>query len=349
MKATITGWGKYLPPAVLTNDELASVIDTNDEWIASRSGIRKRRISHIDTSEMSTHAAREALATSGVDPKDIDFIMVCTCSPNRLIPSTASYVQEQIGAVNAGAIDANAACSGYIYGLSMVSAMIEAGHIKTALVIGAERLSPYMSLDDRSTVVLFGDGAGASIVQATEGVGGIEATVIGNDGAFTDALTIPGSGTEANPRADGVVAVTMDGAEIFRGAVTKMSESANAAIAKAGWNIDEVDLLVPHQANVRIIESVARRIKLGEGKAFVNIAEYGNTSAATVPIALAEAVEQGRVKTGDKLVFVAFGGGVSWGAVALEWGGSTEPKGSYVADVEPPTKTALELLQDLQQ
>ncbi|MCH7668329.1 MAG: ketoacyl-ACP synthase III [Acidobacteria bacterium] len=345
MKATITGWGSYLPPAVLTNDDLATVIDTSDEWIQSRSGIRERRMSHIDTSEMSVHAARSALASSGVDPQDIDLIVLCTCSPDRLMPSTAAYVQKSIGAVNAGAFDLNAACTGFVYGLSMVTGMIESGHTKTALVIGAEKLSTYISLKDRSTAVLFGDGAGAVIVQATEDVGGVEAIVLGNDGTLTEALTIPGSGSQENPREDGIVAVTMDGPEIYRGAIKKMAESVEAVVAKAGWELDDVALIVPHQANIRIIDAVARRLKIDPDKAFVNIMDYGNTSAATVPIAIADAVDSGRIKTGDKVVFVAFGAGVSWGAVALEWGGLTEPKGTYEADVEPPTMTGLELLQ----
>jgi 3-oxoacyl-[acyl-carrier-protein] synthase-3 len=345
---TITGWGSCLPPSVLTNDDIATVVDTSDEWIRSRSGIEERRISHVNNSDMATLAGKRALAAAGVSPEDIDYVIVATCTPDRQIPSAACFVQAKIGATNAAASDINAGCTGFIYGLSMAHGLIATGTASKVLLIGSERISAYLDLEERSTAVLFGDGAGAVVVEASDSDTGIRSMELGADGRGAHALTATGLGTEFIGT-DARIAIVMDGAEIFRNAVVRMSDGTINAIGEAGWEADEVDLVIPHQANGRIIDAVRRRIKAPEDKVVVTVNRYGNTSAATIPIALAEAVGDGRVKPGSKMVFVAFGAGMTWGATAFEWGDRVDPIGTIDEELPPSDSSALEILKTKQE
>lgn len=341
--ATITGWGMCVPQAVVTNEDLASVIDTTDEWIASRSGIRERRVSHVNNSDMATLAGKRALAAAGLEPRDLDYVIVATCTPDRQIPSTAAYVQTKIGAPHIAAADINAGCTGFIYGLSMAHGLIATKTARRVLLIGSEQISSYLNLDVRSTAVLFGDGAGAVIVEASEDDSGIKAMTLGCDGEGADHLTASGLGTEligaSEPRA-----IVMDGAEIFKGAVVRMGDSIISVTKDAGWELEDIDLVIPHQANLRIVDAVRRRLKVAEEKMYVNIQKYGNTSAATVPIALAEAVDEGRVAPGARLAFAAFGAGVTWGAAAFQWGERVKPLATTSEELPEPERTGLEIL-----
>jgi 3-oxoacyl-[acyl-carrier-protein] synthase-3 len=344
-KATITGWGKCVPPAVITNADYETVMDTSDEWITSRTGIKERRITHVENSDMAAVAGDHALAAAGLAAADIDLLILATCTPDRIIPGAAAYVQAKLGLENAAAMDINAACSGFVYALTLGSSMIQSGMYQRILVIGSEKLSMMLSFEDRSTAVLFGDGAGAVVIEPTTGTGGILSTDLGTDGKLVDALTAGGYGTAENLAVEEDGRVQMDGREIFRNAVVQMGEAAVRVAEEAGWGIDGVDMLIPHQANVRIIDATARRMKLPPEKAFVNIASYGNTSAASIPIALTEALEEGRINPGDHIVFVAFGGGLTWAAAALEWGERVTPISTSDARLSEPTETGIELLK----
>lgn len=341
--ATITGWGACVPPAILTNDELATVVDTSDEWITSRSGIKERHISHVNNSDMATLAGRRAIAAAGLTPEDIDYIIVATCTPDRQIPAAACLVQAKIGAVNAAASDINAGCTGFIYGLSMAHGLVATGTAQKILLIGSERISSYLDLETRSTAVLFGDGAGAAVVEATDADVGIRSMHLGSDGRGASALTATGLGTEFIGT-DERLTIVMDGAEIFRNAVIRMGDEAVRAIEKAGWALDDIDLVIPHQANVRIIDAVRRRLGVSDDKMYVNIQRYGNTSAATIPIALSEAIADGRVKPGSKLVLVAFGAGLTWGGAAIEWGERVDPIATIDDELGSSSSSALDIL-----
>ena len=345
--ATITGWGKALPPSVLTNADLETIMDTSDEWITSRSGISERRISHVETSDMATIAGLRALAAAGLEPEDVDLIIVATCSPDTLIPSAAAFVQAKLGAKNAGAVDLNAVCSGFVYSLVFGANMIRGGTHKRVLVIGSEKLHYYMDFTDRSTSVLFGDGAGAVVLEPTEADEGLLSSELGMDGDAAEILCIPGFGTSGDrvPDLPSEVGVQMDGQEIFRRAVTMMGDSSVRVVEEAGIAFEDVDILIPHQANKRIIDATARRLKLPSERVFMNIHAYGNTSAATIPIALTEALEEGRIRPGANIVFAAFGGGLSWAAAVVRWGERTKPLG--VSDIEfpPSERTTMELLR----
>lgn len=334
--AEITGWGTALPPAVLTNDDMSRIVATSDEWITSRTGIKERRISHVDVSELGRVASLRAIAAAGLEAEQIDMVINATCTPENLLPATAGLIQDKIGATGAGAMDLNANCSGFVYAHVVADSMIKAGAAARVLVVGAEKFSYILDWTDRSTCVLFGDGAGAIVVEATDEPFGLIASELGNDGSAAEHLCLPGRGTAG---AVGVLdpamaGVRMNGPEIFRRAVTMMAEASMRVVEAAGWTLDEVDLLVPHQANQRILDATARRLGLDNTKVFSNLHAYGNTSAATIPIALTEAITQGRVEPGSKLVFVAFGGGLSWGASAITWGHRTEP--IAVSDAELP-------------
>jgi 3-oxoacyl-[acyl-carrier-protein] synthase III len=343
--AIITGWGKCVPPAVLTNSDLETVTDTSDDWITTRTGIKERRISHVEMSDLSAVAAQRALATAGVEASEIDLILVATCSPDRLIPSAATMVQAKIGAVNAAGMDLNAACSGFVFALSTADQMIKSGSMQTVLIVGAEKLSYWLDFTNRATSVLFGDGAGAVILQASdEEDAGLLSFELGSDGTAGESLCVPASGTEGHADRPELPTIIMDGQDVFRRAVTAMGDSSARVIESAGLELDDVDLLIPHQANVRIIDATARRLNLDPAKVYVNIASYGNTSAATIPIAIAEALEEGRVQPGSTIVFAAFGGGFTWAAAAYRWGSRVEPIGVSDVELPPNDKTALELL-----
>ncbi len=344
-RATITGWGKCVPPAVLSNADLEKVMDTTDEWITTRSGIKERRVSHVEVSDMAAVAGRHAIAAAGLSAEDIDLLILCTCSPDRLIPSAASIAQRKLGVVNAATMDLNAACTGFIYGISVAHGMIAAGTSRRALVIGVEKLSAYLNLEVRSTGVLFGDGAGAVVLEAASGDEGILALDLGSDGRLSEILTVTHTGTEyVNEYPFEDTTIVMEGREVFRNAVVQMGESAAKVVAAAGLELDDVDVLIPHQANVRIIDATAKRMKLRPEQVYINIASYGNTSAATIPIALTEALEEGRIGPGAILVFVAFGGGLTWGGTALRWGERTTPLATSDAALPPTDKSGLELL-----
>jgi 3-oxoacyl-[acyl-carrier-protein] synthase-3 len=323
--AVITGWGFYVPERVLTNRDLERLVGTTDEWIVERTGIRERRIVADDesTATMATRAARHALERAGIAGSDLDVIIVGTTTPDYLLPTAAALVQEQLGAHRAGILDLGAACAGFIYGLSVARGLIAAGTARRILVIGAETISRYVDWSDRATCVLFGDGAGAVIVEASESQDGIVSTVLHGDGSKREFLTVKGGGSKHPPTAesvrDGLHFIRMQGNEVFKLAVPSMASAAEEAIKAAGLRLEDIDLLVPHQANLRIIDAVAKRLRLDRAKVFVNIEKYGNTSAASIPIALCEAVADGRVRQGDRLVFAAFGGGMTWGAAVVRW------------------------------
>ena len=346
-RAMITGWGRCMPEPTVTNDDLASVIDTTDEWIATRSGIRQRRVSHVDNSDMAAVASRHALAAAGLEATDLDYILVATCTPDRFIPAMACHLQAKLGAVNAAATDTNAGCTGFIYGLNLAAGLIATGSARRILLLGSERLTPYLDLNNRDTAVLFGDGSGAVIVEPSETDEGIQSINVGSDGNLAGALTIEGAGSSWM-EIPSPVQVVMDGREVFRSAVIGMGAAAEKALADAGWSIDDVDLLSPHQANIRIIDATTKRLGIDPDKVYTNIDAYGNTSAATIPIALSEAIDRGRLKPGAKLVLVAFGAGLTWGATAIQWGQRVEPKSTSDAALPPSERTGIEIMVDRQ-
>lgn len=347
MNAEITGWGKCMPPNVLSNHDLEQVIETSDDWITTRTGIKERRISHVEASELGSVAGLRALAAAGKKPEDVDLILVATCSGDSIIPSTASRVQDQMGAVNAAAVDLNAACSGFVYGIVMGTNMIRGGTNKVVLVIGTEKLHYLMDFTDRTTCVLFGDGAGAVVLEACDDSIGLLGSDLGIDGSTGKFLQVPADGTQGNPehRDPAQCGIAMEGQEVFRRAVTMMAESSQIALERSGLNLDDVDLLIPHQANVRIIDATARKLGIDSNKVYVNIASYGNTSAATIPVALTEAMEQGRIKPGDVVAFTAFGGGLTWGSAIYRWGERVEPVGESDAQLPHTDLTTMDLLQ----
>ncbi len=346
--AEITGWGKCLPQAELSNNDLSTFIDTSDEWISSRTGINTRRISHVNTSDMAAVAAKNALATAGIDGAELDLIIVATCSPDTLIPNIASKVQFELGAHKAAAFDLNAACTGFLYALETATRMIQAGAYRHALVIGAERLSWYLDWSKRDTAVLFGDGAGAVILSKSEQSSGLLEAQLGCDSAGRDVLSIPKFGT-AMQRFDqdaGYFSFNFVGREIFKRAVKGMGSAAATVLSRANTTASDIDLVIPHQANKRIIEALCDHAKIPLEKAFINIHKYGNTSAATIPIALCEAVEEGRVTPNSTILMAAFGAGLTWGAGVVRWGSRTTPVNTPEAALPEPETDALGLLQD---
>jgi 3-oxoacyl-[acyl-carrier-protein] synthase-3 len=322
----ISGWGMYAPERRLTNADLERVVDTSDEWIVSRTGIRERRIAarNETTATLAAIAGKRAIAVAGLEPDDIDVILVATLTPDYWMPSTGALVKEAIGNTRAAAMDIAAACSGLVYAYSVADAYLRAGTFKNALVVGSEVLSRYLDFSDRGTCILFGDGAGAVVLSASEeeggGMQGLELTT-DPDGAYMIWLPSGGSRSPASGQtlARGEHYVRMEGRETYRYATKTMATTALKAIERAGWDPAEIDLFIPHQANVRIIEAVAKGLDLPMDKMFINLDKYGNTSAASVPIALAEAVNEGRVAIGDNVTIVAFGAGFTSGAVTIEW------------------------------
>ena len=324
--AHIIGWGKYVPEKIVTNDDISKFMDTSDEWIKARTGIVERRHAAEDetTATMSIAAAQEALDRARLSPTALDLIIVATFSPEHIFPSTACLVQDALGASHAGAFDLSAACSGFIYAMQMGAASIQSGSVKTVLVIGSETVSRFLDDQDRGTYPLFGDGAGAIVLQANELPGGILATVLGSDGSGAEHLTIPAGGSRYPACQDTLDQrmhyMHMNGREVYRFATRVMGRVAKQACERAGVALNEIDLLIPHQANIRIIKSASKYLKISEDKVFTNLEKYGNTSAASIPLALCEALEQGRIKDKDKLVMIGFGGGLTWGATVVEWG-----------------------------
>jgi 3-oxoacyl-[acyl-carrier-protein] synthase III len=323
--AAITGWGMAIPDRVLTNADLERLVETTDEWIVSRTGIKERRVvgANDSTTSLSVAAARQALDKAGLTADDIDLIIVGTCTPDQFLVSQACLVQAEIGG-NAGAFDLGAACSGFVYALVTGSQFIQSGLYDRVLVIGVDTLTRFVDYSDRSTCVLFGDGAGAVVLEATDQERGLLSSVLGADGVGHKHLYVPGWGSLVPESAELFPEyrpyLQMNGREVFKFAVRVMGDAAAEAVDKAGLRLNDVDMFIPHQANWRIIDAAAKRLDLPQDRIWTNLDRYGNTSAASVPIALFEAIEAGKIEDGDNLVFVAFGGGLSWAAGVVRWG-----------------------------
>ncbi|MCB1133133.1 MAG: ketoacyl-ACP synthase III [Verrucomicrobiae bacterium] len=326
MEVCIAGTGSYVPEKILTNADLSAMVDTSDEWIVTRTGIKERRIAAEGefTSHLATNAARKALEQSGVDAADIELIIVATITPDTPTPATACYVQQMLGAHGAVAFDISAACSGFLYAMKIAKRLISDGAFKNALIIGAEKLSAVTNWQDRSTCVLFGDGAGAAVLRVAEpGEGSIIATEMGTDGRLTHLLAIPGGGTACPINSSNVdlnlATLSMQGKEVFKHAVTRMKEAAEKVIERANLKPEDIMCVLPHQANLRIIDAIADRLAVPNERVYVNLDRYGNTSAAAVAIALDEAHRNGAFKRGEHIVMVAFGAGLTWAAAAIRW------------------------------
>lgn len=324
-RSRIVGSGSYVPKMVLTNFDLESMVNTSDEWIIERTGIRERRIAGKDeaASDLAYEASQRALKSSGIKAKDIDLIILATTTPDMVFPSTACLLQDRLNAKKAVAFDVSAACSGFIYSLSVADQFIKEGIYKTALVVGSEVLSRIIDWNDRATCILFGDGAGAVVLQASPDRRGIISVHLHSDGALKDLLYIPGGGSR-NPASKKTIEkrlhyIKMRGNETFKVAVRKLEEVALEAINSNNLKPSDIDLFIPHQANLRIIQAIAKRLNLSMDKVLVNIDRYGNTSAASIPIALDEAVSEGRLKEGDLILMEAFGGGLTWASALLRW------------------------------
>ncbi len=322
----IAGLGRYVPRRVLTNGDLERMVDTTDEWITVRTGIKERRLAAPEeaTSDLAVEAAQEALERAGVDPSDLDLILVGTASPDMIFPATACLVQDRLGAKRAGAVDISAACTSFLYALSVAHAHVVAGLAERVLVVGADTLSRITNWKDRATCVLFGDCAGAAVVVPSHGDGGLLSFWLGADGGGSNLLSLPAGGSRLPASYETVERaqhyIHMNGAEVFKFASRIIPRAIEEACQRAGVSVDEVDLFIPHQANVRIIQAAAERLGQPLEKFYVNVHKYGNTSSASVPVALYEAVEEGRIRPGDLVVLVAFGGGLTWASCALRWG-----------------------------
>jgi 3-oxoacyl-[acyl-carrier-protein] synthase-3 len=345
--AAITGWGKCLPPAVLTNADLATILDTNDEWVASRTGIRERRVSHVPLEELGYVAARRALAAAGLDPADVELIVFGTCSFDDQVPNQASGLQLRLGAKKAASMDVNTACTSFLYALSTANALIRNGVVRNAVVLGGELISAFMDWSNRGVAVLFGDGCAAVVLEATDREEGLLAERLGCDSDARGTLVVEGMGTRyANfTRVFGDTNWIFEGQEIFKRAVIGMSGACADVLAKRHLSADDIDLVVPHQANLRIIEAVAKRAGVPMERVFVNVHRYGNMSAGTVPVALVEAVEEGRVKPGSQLLLPAFGAGLTWCAHLVRWGERVTPRGTSDVELPPCEMTALEIVK----
>ncbi len=324
-RAGILGTGHAYPEGILTNADLANMVETSDEWITTRTGIKQRRKAAPGeyTSLFAVKAARQAIERAGLTPADIDLILCATVSPDQILPSTGCIIQAELGANRAAAMDVVAACSGFLYGLTLANTMIQTGQSKYALVIGAEILTQYVDYTDRHTCVLFGDGAGAAVLGLVDGERGILANRIRSDGRYQEQLFSPGGGTRRPPTADTLAAgdhfFKMKGNELFKVAVRSMAEVSREVLEEAGVDAKDVKLFIPHQANQRITDAVADKLNVDESVVYSNISMHGNTSSASIPIALDECVEAGRVKPGDLVLLASFGGGVTWGGVLIRW------------------------------
>ena len=321
----ITGVGSYVPERVLTNADLEKIVDTTDDWITSRTGIRERRTAAEDeyTSTMGIAAARIALKRAGVGAADLDLIIVATITPDMPFPATACIVQQELGAAKAAAFDLEAACTGFLYALEIGRQFIDNGTYQNVLIIGAEKLSSIIDWKDRNTCVLFGDGAGAAVLQRRAGSHGVLATRLGSDGGKADILAMPGGGCRQPATVDSVNErihfLKMEGKEVFKNAVNAMTGAAREVLERSGVDIEDIKCIIPHQANQRIISAVGERLGTRDDQVFVNLDKYGNTSAASVAVALDEAVSTDRVERGDLILIIAFGAGLTWGATVLEW------------------------------
>jgi 3-oxoacyl-[acyl-carrier-protein] synthase III len=345
--ATITGWGKCMPPAVLSNHDIATFLDTDDEWIRSRTGIAERRISHVPLGELGYVSAARALACAGLAAEDVDLIIFGTCSMDEQVPNMASGVQKRLGASHAGAMDINTACTSFLYGLTTASAMIRQGIVRNALVIGGELISPLMDWTNRNVSVLFGDGCAAVVLQATDNAEGVLADKLGCYGEVREILQVHGMGQRYANRGWvlGDTQWNFEGQEIFKRAVVGMSQACETVLGACALGADDVDLVVPHQANLRIIEAVVKRAGVPMERCFVNVQRYGNMSAATVPVALVECLEEGRVKPHANLLLTGFGAGLTWSAHVVRWGERNTPLGETAVELPPLETTALEIVR----
>jgi len=332
--AHVTGWGIATPERILSNEELTQFVDTSDEWIISRTGIEQRYIAGPGetTASLASQAACRALEPTNIEAHDLDLIILATSTPEHIFPSTASLVQDEIGAIRAGAFDLSAACTGFIYALNMAAQAIRTGSIENALVIGSETLSRYVNWDDRSTCILFGDGAGAFVLQASDKPGGILSCIMRSDGSGADLLSLPAGGSKLPASHETVDrkqhTIQMKGREVFRFATRVMASATREAVEEAGLQLEDIQLIIPHQANKRIIESAARGLRMPMDRFILNVNRYGNTSTASIPLAFFEAMDDGRIHDGDHLVLVGFGAGLTWGALAMQW----------IEPVEKPTR-----------
>ena len=322
---SIVGTGSYVPEKRLTNDDLSRIVDTSDEWITTRTGIKERRVAAKDehTSDMGAKAALNALEQAKISAADVDLILVATATPDMLFPATACFVQQKIGATNAACLDISAACAGFLFGIEIAQQFITSHTHDTVLVIGAEKLTSITNWTDRNTCVLFGDGAGAAVLRHRGGAHGVISTHIGSDGQYTDILFMPGGGSRCPITQDNaamnLATIHMSGKEVYKQAVTAMLRAARKALDQAGLSIEDIACVIPHQANLRIIEAIADRLGIPLERFYVNLDKYGNTSAAAVAIALDEANRSGRIKKGDYVLMVVFGGGLTWASTVIEW------------------------------
>ena len=336
--AVITGWGMYAPRRVLTNDDLSKMVETSDEWIVTRTGIRERRVAADDetTTTLALHASRDAIAVAGIDPNEIDLVIVGTCSPDYPLPSTGVLLAHELGATRAAGFDLQAACSGFVFALATADGFIRAGRYRNVLVVGVEVLSRFLDWSDRNTCVLFGDGAGAVLLSASDQPGGVLSFDMYSDGSGAEGIIVPAGGSKRPASAETLAehghTIHMLGKEVYKYATRQLVESGEAALRKAGLGVDDIDQFIFHQANLRIIESVQERLGIPPEKLYLNIEKYGNTSAASVPMALVEAVAAGRVKQGDRLLMVAFGAGYTAGGAVVEW--TADPARAFFAPGE---------------
>lgn len=327
--AHIVGWGSYLPERILNNNEMATIVETTDDWIYSRTGIRERHIanSRETTATLAFEAAARALAVANIHPSQVEMVIVATSTPQYIFPATASLVQDYLGAVRAGAFDLSAACSGFVYGVTLAAQAIATQSVRNAVVIGAETMSRVLDWRDRGTCILFGDGAGAVVLRGSDIPGGVLTSTLRSDGSGANLLSLPAIyhnpvptlGPEFFANGHKKNTVEMDGRQVFRFATQVIPESVNEVLKKAELTLDDISLIIPHQANVRIIEAAAKRLKISEERFYMNIERAGNTSAASIPIALCDAVAEGRLRPDDNVIFVGFGGGLTWGATLIKW------------------------------
>jgi 3-oxoacyl-[acyl-carrier-protein] synthase-3 len=350
MGIEITGWGKCTPPSILTNDDLSTILDTNDEWITSRTGVKERRITHVSLSDMGTVAAQHALASANKDPKDIDAVIMATCTPQYIIPSTASIIQKKIGNNTAASFDFNSACSGFVYGLTTAYGLISSGVMKNILLVGGEKVSFFLDWSARDTAVLFGDAAGAVVIESVDTDSKLYSSKLTCDPFLGEALMLKNFGSSMKFDKDKdsyFFGISFVGQEVFKNAVKTMAKLAEEALTEANLTIDDIDLCIPHQANLRILEATARRCNFPMEKMIVNLDKYGNTSAGSIPIALTEALEENKVKPNSKMLFLAFGGGLTGAAAIIDWGSKVTSIKTSDATLPDSDKTALELIKEI--
>lgn len=347
--AAITGWGEGMPPAVLSNADLSTFLDTSDEWITTRTGMKERRVAHVSAVEMATVSSQRALACAGLDPSELDLIIYGGCSNEEAVPNSASGVQVAIGARAAAAIDINTACTSFLYGLSTATSMIQTGVVRNALVIGVELISRYMDWSNRNVAVLFGDGAAAVVIEASDEPHGVLGSVLGCDAEARQVLRVRGIGCGYANRGVtlGDTLWDFDGQAIFKRAVKGMSEASDRVMRQCGVTAEDIDLVVPHQANLRIIEAVARYAGIPMEKVMLTVQKYGNMSAATVPVALVEALKEGRIRPGSLVLMPGFGGGLSYASLLVRWGDRVTPLGESPSTLPPCELTALEMVNVL--